>query len=58
MANELEFWQNRWETGKTGWHKQEINQYLKKYYQKCEKGLTSSLLSLIEFIKFVKLKLN
>ena len=38
MANQLEFWQNRWETGKAGWHKQDINQHLKKYYEKCEKG--------------------
>ena len=31
--NTNKYWQDRWAAGRTGWHKDEVNQNLEEFYQ-------------------------
>lgn len=37
-VDKLARWQDRWDTGKTGWHKDTVNQNLSKHFEKLTKG--------------------
>ena len=36
--SEIDYWSNRWDTGKIGWHKEDINRHLKANFVQCQTG--------------------